>query len=399
VHRAEPDGNRRGDASDTATGFWPPAGASLVATIVVPMRRWAWVLAGIVMPVVVGFVLGMMSLRPALWWAWPSHGPRDRAIALQRFRASRWATRERLMIAFLMIAVVVSPLLSPVIGTIGTVREYHRRWFGVWISWAVGDGLRVLLVLPLLMTYTAARVGRRTRRELAALTGAVVLAAALAFVAARAWARAPPAMAPHRAACSSGPTWRWPAARKRPVSGSPRSTCTGSQHAATGRHRGRPAGAIARNELTVHYQPLMNLSNGTLWASRHWCAGRIDGSVERVRRVHHGRRAIRLVGLLGDWVLGAACLQLATWRDTDPQHHHDGVPMAVNVSARQRSDRALPQRVRTLLDELPLAAGPLKIEITDSGFWMDFETALTVMGDLRAAGVKVSLEDSGTRAT
>ncbi len=31
----------RGDASETAAGFWPPAGASLVAMLVFPVRRWA----------------------------------------------------------------------------------------------------------------------------------------------------------------------------------------------------------------------------------------------------------------------------------------------------------------------------------------------------------------------
>ena len=40
----------KGDYSETAAGFWPPAGASLVAMIVLPIRRWGWVMAGIAVP-------------------------------------------------------------------------------------------------------------------------------------------------------------------------------------------------------------------------------------------------------------------------------------------------------------------------------------------------------------
>src|SRR3546814_16070462 len=58
----------RGEASETAAGFWPPAGAALVAMLLVPVRRWGWVVAGILVPTAVGLVLGFMPLRAGLIW-------------------------------------------------------------------------------------------------------------------------------------------------------------------------------------------------------------------------------------------------------------------------------------------------------------------------------------------
>src|SRR5690606_33906009 len=35
----------RGEAYESSAGFWPPAGAGLVALMVVPLRRWGWAVA------------------------------------------------------------------------------------------------------------------------------------------------------------------------------------------------------------------------------------------------------------------------------------------------------------------------------------------------------------------
>ena len=59
----------RGDVSETAAGFWPPAGASLVAMILLPARRWGWVFAGILLPTADRpRVLAMMPIGAGLWW-------------------------------------------------------------------------------------------------------------------------------------------------------------------------------------------------------------------------------------------------------------------------------------------------------------------------------------------
>jgi diguanylate cyclase (GGDEF)-like protein len=173
----------RGDASETAAGFWPPAGASLVAMLVFPIRKWGWVIAGIGVPTIVGLTLGVMPVSSGLWWAVANTvEPAIAALALLSFVSSRWFSRARMLLLFLAVAVVVAPIVGGVIGAVGTAIGYGDRWSDVWLSWAVGDGLGGGVVVPLFMKYTAGAVKRRTLGELGALVVVVALATGLAFV-------------------------------------------------------------------------------------------------------------------------------------------------------------------------------------------------------------------------
>ena len=173
----------RGDVSVTAAGFWPPAGVALVAMLLVPARRWGWVVVGISAPTVVGLVIWRIPVAPALWWlvgncVEPAFG----AYVLHRFRLSRWMTRGRLLVVFLVSAVVVAPMIGGAIGSIGTVVGYGTPWVSAWRDWVLGDALGILVVVPLLVTYTTHARLRRTRRETVALSVVVMVATALAFV-------------------------------------------------------------------------------------------------------------------------------------------------------------------------------------------------------------------------
>jgi MASE1 len=126
----------RGDASETAAGFWPPAGASLVAMLVLPPRRWGWVVVGIALPTLLGIAFGAMPAVPGLWWAVANCAePALAAIVLRRCRPSAWLTRGRLLLVFLVSAVVVAPMIGAAIGSIGTEAGWDRPWLGVWLEW------------------------------------------------------------------------------------------------------------------------------------------------------------------------------------------------------------------------------------------------------------------------
>jgi len=173
----------RGDPSTTAAGFWPPAGAALVAMIVLPVRRWGWVLMAIVVPSAIGVAFGVVPIVPALWWALGNClEPALAAAVLRRCRTAPWLTRGRLMLLFLGCAVIAAPLIGAAIGSVGTVIGYGRPWLRVWVEWVIGDGLGVLVVVPLLVTYTTRRDSSRTRRESSALAVCVACAIGLAFV-------------------------------------------------------------------------------------------------------------------------------------------------------------------------------------------------------------------------
>ncbi len=76
---------------------------------------------------------------------------------------------------------MVAPSVGGAIGGRGTAIGFGDRWSDVWLAWAVGDGLGVLVVVPLFMKYTAGAVKRRTGGELGALVALVALATGLAF--------------------------------------------------------------------------------------------------------------------------------------------------------------------------------------------------------------------------
>ncbi len=172
----------RGDVTETAAGFWPMAGVPLVAMILLPVRRWAWVVAGMVAPTVVVIVFWDVPLNAAAWWyAGNCIEPAVGALVLHRCMASSWVTRGRLMLVFLIGAVTVAPMVGGAIGSIGTVVGYGAPWLSTWRDWVLGDALGILVVGPLLMTYNSRGPVRRTGKEMMALSVVVVTATGLAF--------------------------------------------------------------------------------------------------------------------------------------------------------------------------------------------------------------------------
>ncbi|MEQ8841110.1 MAG: EAL domain-containing protein [Acidimicrobiales bacterium] len=172
----------RGDVTTTSAGFWPAAGLAVVAMLVVPVRRWGWVIAGIVSPTALAFALGMMPLVPAIWWAVANVvEPALGATILRRYGNSRDSRQDGMTAIFFLGAVVLAPVVGATIGTAGTLSAYDRSWSSTWLEWVVGDGLGVLVMVPLLMTYTSRRGTPRNGRERFALGTLMVSAVALSF--------------------------------------------------------------------------------------------------------------------------------------------------------------------------------------------------------------------------
>ena len=95
-----------------------------------------------------------------------------------------------------------------------------------------------------------------------------------------------------------------------------------------------------------------------------------------------------LINELGEWVLRTACAEAATW----PPH----VRLAVNVSPVQLKCPTLALRIAGALAASGLAPDRLEIEITEAVLIRDDETALAILHQLRAIGVRIALDDFGT---
>lgn len=150
---------------------------------------------------------------------------------------------------------------------------------------------------------------------------------------------------------------------------------------------------IQHDELHLVYQPQLDHR------------GHILGSEALLRWTHPQRGAVSpalfipvaensgLIGQIGQWVLHMACLTLAQWQSSAATA---GLPVAVNVSAKQFHH---PDFVSQVLSELELSGAPpqlLKLELTESLLAQDLDGIVQKMHTLKARGVTFSLDDFGT---
>src|SRR5207248_3315633 len=92
------------------------------------------------------------------------------------------------------------------------------------------------------------------------------------------------------------------------------------------------------------------------------------------------------------WVLHHAITDLAILGN-------DNIAVAVNVSARNLGDVAFARRVLDLLAALDTPTERLIVEITETALLIDPDRAASVLSQLHAAGVRVSLDDFGQGQT
>jgi diguanylate cyclase (GGDEF)-like protein/PAS domain S-box-containing protein len=147
--------------------------------------------------------------------------------------------------------------------------------------------------------------------------------------------------------------------------------------------------AMVDGGFEIHYQPLLDLGSDEV------------AGCEALLRWRHPERGmvspaefiplaedIGLINELGDWVLQTACMEAASW----PAH----VRLAVNVSPVQLKSQTLALRIMGALASSRLPPDRLEIEITEAVLIHDDETALAILHQLRAIGVRIALDDFGT---
>ena len=152
-------------------------------------------------------------------------------------------------------------------------------------------------------------------------------------------------------------------------------------------------GAIAAGRLTVHYQPIVNLADGSVAGLEALCrwtdrSGRLVPPSEFIPVAER----TGLIGVLGARVLELAVRQAEVWSDGPAQRPS----MSVNVSAAQLSDPGFGAAVADVLVGSRLDSSQLCLEITETAIIADPRAALTAVRAARQLGVRVALDDFGT---
>ncbi|MDQ1109347.1 EAL domain-containing protein (putative c-di-GMP-specific phosphodiesterase class I) [Stenotrophomonas rhizophila] len=151
--------------------------------------------------------------------------------------------------------------------------------------------------------------------------------------------------------------------------------------------------AIAKNELVLLYQPKMNCLDGQVAGAEallRWSHPRfgliapdvIVGLAEQSELIHD----------LGNWVLRAACRQLAEWRSAGARTWS----IAVNVSPLQLQRPGFYSNVCRALSDNRVPADLLVLEITESALMRDVDACMKQLFSLFGLGVQISLDDFGT---
>lgn len=157
-------------------------------------------------------------------------------------------------------------------------------------------------------------------------------------------------------------------------------------------------GAAERGELVLHYQPVLDLAGrGVLGCEAlvRW-QHPVRGLLQPTTFVPLSEACGAIHGI-GRWVLLRACADAARW-----QHDLAGreqISVAVNVSRAQLVEGRLLDDVREALAASSLDPATLHLEVTESAVAHDAAAAVHVLHELRALGVRISLDDFGTGAS
>ncbi len=155
---------------------------------------------------------------------------------------------------------------------------------------------------------------------------------------------------------------------------------------------GQVRGALSKGQFTLHYQPKVALGDR-----------RVLG-VEALVRWEHPELGLLAPGrfvpfleqtaLIGPLTLGLidqAVEQAAAW-----QRRGIDIEVSVNLSARNLLDPDLSGRIAEILAKHEITGDRLLAEVTETAAMADADRAVSVLEDLRALGLGVSIDDFGT---
>ncbi len=146
--------------------------------------------------------------------------------------------------------------------------------------------------------------------------------------------------------------------------------------------------ALEKNELHLHYQPLVSLKNNKITACE--ALMRWDNKTHNFSPFDFIPIAEEtgLIRDMGNWALQEACLTASKW----PNEQR----VAVNVSPMQFKNNDLVAQVADALIISGLDADRLELEITESLFLENDAHNIKILHDLKSLGVRIALDDFGT---
>jgi len=151
--------------------------------------------------------------------------------------------------------------------------------------------------------------------------------------------------------------------------------------------------SLDRDELSLAYQPILDVTTGKLQAAEALLRWRQpDNSYippdEFVAVAEESGLMIRT----GEYALDRACWQFTQWRRSGVQLPY----ICVNVAKVQLMSSGFSQSVRRILEKHEMDAGNLELEISERGVLSGDYDVITQLHELKKLGIRLSIDDFGT---
>ncbi|MDJ0909836.1 MAG: bifunctional diguanylate cyclase/phosphodiesterase [Woeseiaceae bacterium] len=151
--------------------------------------------------------------------------------------------------------------------------------------------------------------------------------------------------------------------------------------------------ALDRKELSLAYQPIVDMQSGDLFAAEallRWPQAEEEGisAEEFVAVAEESGLMIRA----GRFVLSRACWQIAQWRDKGV----DAPCVCVNVSKIQLTSPDFAETVREMIERHAIEPAMLELEISERGVLSGNYDVIDQLHELKRLGVRLSIDDFGT---
>ena len=150
--------------------------------------------------------------------------------------------------------------------------------------------------------------------------------------------------------------------------------------------------AIERGELELHHQPILRLADeGVMGVESlvRWRDPLRGGLVPPGDFIPVAERT-GVIDPLGDWVLREVCRQAREWADAGLKPN-----VGFNVSPRQLRRPEVARRFAEVVHAYGIEPGRFVLEITESAWSLEASRLLPVLGELRAAGFALAIDDFG----